>query len=165
MKIYNFYLFDRRGKCLFYREWNRENSSTNVEDSEKQMLVFGLLFSLKQLVQKLSPKQASLGTNNEGVSPTNLISFDDPGNLFSFSSDISTLHQFETKSGLRFVLNSERCNDSVLADIRKALRHVYSDIYVNFVVSNPLYLPGTSIAVPAFEAQLDTYILSLANKL
>ena len=54
-KIYNFYVFDRRGTCLLYEEWERPQTMLDDPD-EDQKLMFGLLFSFHQLAKKLSPK-------------------------------------------------------------------------------------------------------------
>ena len=51
--IYSFFLFTRSGACLYHEEWNRKPSK-NREADEK--LLFGLLFSLKSFIQKVSPK-------------------------------------------------------------------------------------------------------------
>lgn len=54
-KLHNIYIFNRRGACLFYKEWYRPRSTLSSNPDEDKKLMFGLLFSLKQLVQKLSP--------------------------------------------------------------------------------------------------------------
>lgn len=53
--IYNLYVFDKRGACLYYREWNRPHNALAAAPEEDRKLVFGLLFSMKQFVEKLSP--------------------------------------------------------------------------------------------------------------
>ena len=47
------------------------------------------------------------------------------------------LHYFESASGLRFVLTT----DLAATDMREALRHIYSQIYVECLTKNPLYRP------------------------
>jgi hypothetical protein len=71
--IYNFYVFNRKGACLYYEEWNRpqvlilyffgespleqlsQNTLSDDPDEDKK-LMFGLIFSLKELVRKMAPK-------------------------------------------------------------------------------------------------------------
>lgn len=53
--IYNLYIFSRTGTCLFYTEWYRPFSSLRDLPDEDRKLMFGLLFSLKQLMNKASP--------------------------------------------------------------------------------------------------------------
>ena len=48
-------IFNRHGQPLFYREWARPLAARNLSDEHK--LMFGFLFSLKQLVAKMSPKR------------------------------------------------------------------------------------------------------------
>ena len=99
--------------------------------------MFGFLFSLKQTVAKLSPKKG--------------------GGFYACSTSNYRLHYFETASGLRFVLTT----DLAATDMREALRHVYSQIYVETVTKNPLYTPGEPITCPAFTQTLERYMMSL----
>ena len=46
-------IFDRQGQPLFYREWDRPVP----QQKDEHKLTFGFLFSLKQLVGKMSPKK------------------------------------------------------------------------------------------------------------
>jgi len=48
-------IFNRAGACLYCREWSRPVPPTDQRQDNK--LMFGFLFSLKQLVQKMSPKK------------------------------------------------------------------------------------------------------------
>lgn len=51
--IFCFYIFDKTGKCLYYQELNRPYN-TFQNNAEEQKLVFGLIYSLRGFVQKLS---------------------------------------------------------------------------------------------------------------
>lgn len=53
MAVYCFYLFDRSGRLLCYREWCRARRTHAGEDDAKSM--FGLLFALRNFCSKLSP--------------------------------------------------------------------------------------------------------------
>jgi hypothetical protein len=55
MTIFNFYLFSKRGSCL-YAEWLRPRNPLASEPSEDRKLMFGLVHSLKLLMNKLSPR-------------------------------------------------------------------------------------------------------------
>ena len=50
-------IFNKQGVCLYYREWNRPVAASDVKQDQK--LMFGFLFSLKQLVAKMSPKKCA----------------------------------------------------------------------------------------------------------
>ncbi|CAM9371391.1 unnamed protein product [Choristocarpus tenellus] len=45
--IYNLYIFNRKGKCLYYREWNRPQNTLEDDQLEEQRLMFGMLYSIK----------------------------------------------------------------------------------------------------------------------
>ena len=49
-------IFSRSGQCLLYKECSRPAPPRDGEENEKKLL-FGYLFSLKQLVLKMSPKK------------------------------------------------------------------------------------------------------------
>ena len=53
--IFNLYIFDRAGTCLYYTEWYRPLSTLKDLPDEDNKLMFGLLFSLKQLMNKANP--------------------------------------------------------------------------------------------------------------
>lgn len=53
--IYNIYIFNRRGNCLFYKEYTRPFNSLKADPEEDRRLVFGMLFSMKDLSNKLAP--------------------------------------------------------------------------------------------------------------
>mmetsp|Transcript_4037 Transcript_4037/g.11716 ORF Transcript_4037/g.11716 Transcript_4037/m.11716 type:complete len:160 (+) Transcript_4037:92-571(+) len=156
LKMYNLYIFDRRGSCMYFHEWQHEAAGQAPREELDPKLVFGLLFSLKQLAIKLAPGSA-------GADPLALAR-DGAGNVTSFSTSTYTLHQFETASGLRFVLNTARCKEQVLVDVQAALRYVYSDLFVKLMVKNPLYTPGSPISNPNFTKQLDKYLVGVANR-
>lgn len=55
MTIFTLYIFSRRGACLYYAEWQRPHSTLKDMPEEDRKLMFGLLFSLKQLMNKMNP--------------------------------------------------------------------------------------------------------------
>ncbi|CAM9681997.1 unnamed protein product, partial [Sphacelaria rigidula] len=132
-----------QGKCLYYREWNRpQNTLENAaDDGEEQRLMFGMLYSLKELVTKMSKEPAAAG-------------------LHALKTATYTLHHLETGSGLRFVLNT----DNNAGDLRPNLKHLYSGIFVDYVAKHPQFNPvdGSPIRLPAFDARLEEYLRSLA---
>jgi hypothetical protein len=137
--IYNFYAYQRNGKCLYYREWNRPNNPLSENLVEDQRLVFGLIFSLQKLCLQLTPTPEV--TNQEGFQ--------------SFRTARYTLNFFETPSGIIFAVNT----DSPLQ--RTHMWHIYSNIYVPYVVRNPLYEMGETITAIKFKATLDDYIATV----
>lgn len=138
MTVFSFYLFDRAGTCLVYREWKRTMKLADASDDQKNM--FGMLFALRNFSQKLSPTP-------------------DAGMPHFFITDVYALHYFETPTGLRFVLVTSR--EFGGRDVVRHLREIYSDIYVEYAVKNPLYVRGAPITSYFFLQKLDTYIKSL----
>lgn len=54
MTIYNIYIFNRDGQCVFYKEWTRTKHSGLTQEMEfKQM--FGFITEIKSFVNKMSP--------------------------------------------------------------------------------------------------------------
>jgi hypothetical protein len=102
MTVHSFHIFDRRGKTLFTKRYvpkkNNNNNNNKDEDanknddeaeeerlSEQRKLVFGMLYSLRELSSSLSP-------------------VDGPGDLQFMKTGASNVYNYETVSGLRFVL-------------------------------------------------------------
>ena len=139
MPVHSFYLFDRSGTCLCYREWGRSVKAQDAGDDQKNM--FGMLFALRNFSMKLSP-QPSAGVPNH------------------FVTDVYALHYYETLSGLRFVLTTGP--DFGDEDIGLHLHEIYSEIYVEYALKNPLYRHGTPIRSELFDAKLDAYVRSLS---
>ena len=135
MTVHSFYLFNRQGTCLCYREWSRPSRVLNAANDQKNM--FGLLFALRQFSTKLSPKSIN-------------------DSLRTFTAKSYALHYYETPSGLRFVLTTSR--DYGRDDLVGHLKEIYTDIYVEFVVRNPFHVVGRPIDSPLFLAKLDDYI-------
>lgn len=140
--LYNFYVFNRKGKCLYYREWDRPLNTMADDPVEERKLVFGMLFSLKDLATKLSPNQ-------------------DNDSLRTVKTNAFNLHHYESPSGLMFVLNTH----SDLADLSSNLQFVYAQIYVDCIARNPLYRyqsnePFTS---SLFTSRLEDYLFSVVN--
>ena len=98
--------------------------------------MFGFLFSLKQLVGKMSPKRG--------------------GGFYACSTSAYKLHYLETASGFRFVLTT----DLATSDMREVLRHIYSQIFVECLTKNPLYHPGEPISCSLFTETLEKYMSS-----
>jgi hypothetical protein len=74
--IYYLYIFNREGTCIFYQEWHRANGKalrkappdvglditfaaasfdTNDGWQDEIRLMYGMLFTMKQMVEKLKP--------------------------------------------------------------------------------------------------------------
>eukprot|EP01041_Mallomonas_annulata_P002262 gene2262-4399_t len=140
--IFNLYIYNRKGNCLFYKEWSRPVNTLADDPEEEKKLMFGMLFSLKELTARMSP---SVG----------------PEGLHTVKTNSYTLHHFQSLTGLTFVLNT----DPEVSDLYQSLQYVYAQIFVECVVKNPLYRyhPDEPVNCPLFEKRLEEYIRSLAS--
>ncbi|KAL1510323.1 hypothetical protein AB1Y20_006643 [Prymnesium parvum] len=135
MLVYTLHIFNRSGTCMYYREWSRPVPNSDLKSNNK--LMFGFLFSLKQLVAKISPRKG--------------------GGFYACSTNVFKLNYFETPSGHRFIL----CTDLSAGDMREPLRHIYSHIFVECLVKNPLWRPNEEITNANFVQSIEKYITSL----
>jgi hypothetical protein len=135
--LFNFYIYNSRGKCLFYKEWRRPFYSLADDPEEERKLVFGMLFSLKDLTGKMSPQNSMDG-------------------LHAIRTNAYTLHHFQSVSGLMFVLNSEPS----IANMHTNLKEIYATLFIEYVSRNALYQfsPNQPIECPLFERKLEEYL-------
>ncbi|XP_071798403.1 trafficking protein particle complex subunit 1-like [Asterias amurensis] len=137
MTVFNLYIFDRNGVCLFYQEWNRHKHS-GLSQEEEFKLMYGMIFSIKSFVSRMAP-----------------VDFKD--GFTSFCTSAYKLHFHETASGLKFVMNTSL---SVIS-IKDELQYIYSALFVEHVVRNPLSKLGQPIDSHIFKTKLDSYIRGL----
>jgi hypothetical protein len=95
--IYSFYVYRRDGVCLYRINYNTPTGKSSVSTStpedeeaedEREKLVFGMAFSLKELITQLSPMDGSGKGRVECP-------------LGTVKTKQSTMHSFETLTGLR----------------------------------------------------------------
>ncbi|KAL3785292.1 hypothetical protein ACHAWO_005091 [Cyclotella atomus] len=167
MTVHALHIFDRKGKTLFTKRYTN-SKSTPAQDaeqlSEQRKLIFGMLFSLRELMGSLTP---------EGETPA----------LHSVKTGANTLHCYETLSGLRIALytnNNPTMNavgsragvENSRTSFQAALKHIYSEIWVECVVRSPLYRPrdirvneGEGMDVDGGEGRFDIRSTNFEQKL
>ncbi|KAI8420630.1 hypothetical protein MSG28_007874 [Choristoneura fumiferana] len=136
MTIHNLYIFDRYGTLLYYGEWNRSKNS-GMSGEEEGKLMYGMLFSIKSFVSKISP-------------------LDPKDGFLHYKTSKYTLHCLETPSGLKFVMNT----DNQAQGVRDLLKKIYAEIYVQYAIRNPLCGIGEPITSELFKNKLDAFIKS-----
>ena len=132
--IYNFYLFDKNGVLLYYHEWERRKTSgmTQIEEGK---LMYGALYTIKTFTNKLSPTDSTDGFQ-------------------SYTTSKYKLHQYETLTGLKLILNT----DTNVTAVKPLLQQIYSQIYVEYCIKNPFCKPGEPITSELFKTKLDELV-------
>nr|XP_043612190.1 trafficking protein particle complex subunit 1 [Erigeron canadensis]XP_043612197.1 trafficking protein particle complex subunit 1 [Erigeron canadensis]XP_043612205.1 trafficking protein particle complex subunit 1 [Erigeron canadensis]XP_043612210.1 trafficking protein particle complex subunit 1 [Erigeron canadensis] len=142
------YIFNRNGVCLLYREWNRPLRT--LDSNQDHKLMFGLLFSLKSLTAKMDPSSGDKGNLGVPQLPGQGCSF------HSFRTNTYKLSFMESPSGIKIILVTH----PKTSDLRESLKYIYN-LYVEYVVKNPLYSPGSPIRSELFNTTLDQYVRGL----
>ncbi|KAI9741939.1 MAG: TRAPP subunit bet5 [Cirrosporium novae-zelandiae] len=161
MVVYSFYIFDRHTECIYKRRWHHRplsasskasrplseaseipNGVTGIsrpalsaEDDAK--LVFGVVFSLRNMVRKMGG---------------------DDDNFLSYRTSQYRMHYYETATNIKFVMITDTRSNSM----RMALHQIYVNLYVEFVVKNPLspaeHPGGIGVDNELFEEGLDQFV-------
>ncbi|KIV90515.1 hypothetical protein PV10_07812 [Exophiala mesophila] len=163
MVVYSFYIFDRHADCIYKRRWASPANSTtarlpksssqayingtaanrptlSAEDDAK--LVFGTVFSLRNMVRKLGGEDDS---------------------FLSYRTSQYKLHFYETPTNTKFVM----LTDTKSGSMRIALQQIYVNCYVEYVVKNPLspveHPGGIGVDNELFEASLEQFVDRVLN--
>lgn len=152
MAVHSLHIFDRKGKTLFTKRYATATTATAENDdpeqlSEQRKLVFGMLFSVREITKMLAP-------------PTS----NDNSGLHSVRTGASTLHNYETASGLRFAMYTTPLLSGAVNGnkaVRDALHHIYNELWIQCVTRSPLYTPtAPNVNETNFEQKLDAFLKS-----
>ncbi|EAQ91352.1 hypothetical protein CHGG_03287 [Chaetomium globosum CBS 148.51] len=177
MTVYSFYIFDRHTECIYTKTWLPQTSSTS--DGQSSSVVGG------QQQQQHGPPGTSTATstsNNNNTMQLRASSADDAklifGTVFSLRNMVRKLggdddafvayrtahyklHYYETASNLRLVM----LTDTGTPSMRNVLHQVYINLWVEYVVKNPLspveHKRGVGVKNELFEMALDQFIRGL----
>lgn len=109
----------------------------SAEDNAK--LVFGTVFSLRNMVRKLGGDEDS---------------------FVSYRTSHYKLHFYETPTNLKFVM----VTDTKMNNLRIVLHQIYVSLYVEYVVKNPLspveHVNGEGVDCELFEVGLEQFLVS-----
>ncbi|KAF2404639.1 putative TRAPP complex subunit [Trichodelitschia bisporula] len=164
MVVYSFYIFDRHTECIYSRRWNPRPASSSSKASRPQSdiiansgepappqrkglsreddakLIFGAIFSLRKLVQRLG------GEDNH---------------FLSYRTGEYKLHYYETPTRMKFVM----VTDTKSNNLRVALHQIWANLYVEYVVKNPLspieHAGGVGVANELFEQGLERFVATV----
>ncbi|KAL2079413.1 hypothetical protein ACEWY4_025157 [Coilia grayii] len=137
MTVHNLYIFDRNGTCLHYSEWNRKKQA-GISKDEEFKLMYGMLFSIRSFVSKMSPLDMKDG-------------------FVSFQTSRYKLHYYETPTGIKIIMNT----DLGVPNCRDILHQIYSTLYVEYIVKNPLCVLGDTLQSELFNSRLDSFVRAL----
>jgi len=139
-----FIIYDRGGKPLFYRAWGADARTDPVAIDEHSKLVFGVVFSLRQVVPSLSS--------------------DPEAELHSFSTSAFTVHVFMPATGYRLVLGTYLASAKQQAEAQAFLEDAYVNAFVDLVMQDPTYEPGSKIYSLAFAKNLEARLAQLFGR-
>jgi hypothetical protein len=135
LAVHEFFIFERSGRLLFHRNFSR---AEGVAD-ERGKLVYGVLFSLKQMIPSLAPPDQ---ITEEGIR--------------SLTTGAFTLHSFESPTGYRFAVVTSVSSILQQLEVRANLEKIFSEIFVNLVMMDPTYKPGSKIESVVFDKSVAT---------
>ncbi|OBT65944.1 hypothetical protein VE03_03220 [Pseudogymnoascus sp. 23342-1-I1] len=191
MVVYSFYIFDRHTECIYSKLWARQDNPSSiagpghtkgrpVSDSssisndvtvdlgpararparlsakDDAKLIFGTIFSLRNMVRKLGGEDDRL----EHPQLNCLISLANATvcSFISYRTGQYKLHYYETPTSIKFVM----LTDTQSLNMRNVLHQIYVNLYVEFVVKNPLspveHPGGDGVANELFELALDQFV-------
>ncbi|KAK3379339.1 Longin-like domain-containing protein [Lasiosphaeria ovina] len=154
MVIYSFYIFDRHTECIYSKLWLPPSAAAAAAPalaapatpataniaSDDAKLIFGTVFSLRNMVRKLGG---------------------DDDAFISYRTGQYKLHYYETASSLRFVM----LTDTTTLSMRSVLHQIYINLWVEYVVKNPLapveHRRGDGVKNELFELGLDQFVRGL----
>ena len=100
-------------------------------------LLYGMLFSIKSFVGKLSPTDMKDG-------------------FTCYKTSKYRLNFYETPSKYKFVLNTDTAVTHPI--VRDLLQNMYSKVFVEYVIKNPMHVPGGSVNCQLFDTRVDEFV-------
>ena len=104
--------------------------------------MYGMLFSIKSFAGKLSPMDMKDG-------------------FTSYKTSKYRLNYYETPSMYKFVMNTDTSVTHPI--VRDLLQNIYSKVFVEYAVKNPMYTLGEPITCELFDTRLDEFVKSFAS--
>eukprot|EP01028_Stygiella_incarcerata_P001280 TRINITY_DN1210_c0_g1_i1.p1 TRINITY_DN1210_c0_g1~~TRINITY_DN1210_c0_g1_i1.p1 ORF type:complete len:140 (+),score=20.53 TRINITY_DN1210_c0_g1_i1:113-532(+) len=138
MVVFSLYIYDREGTCLYYAEWKRTLRTNTPEEDQK--LMYGLYFSLRAFTKEIAPK--------------------DTYGFQTYTTNVYRAHVFESGTGFKFILTT----DPSVENLRDQLHEFYSTVFLERVLRQPNYKPGTLLHTNEFFVKMtDDFIRMLSG--
>ncbi|GBF63707.1 transport protein particle subunit [Trichophyton mentagrophytes] len=201
MVVYSFFIFDRHAECIYQRQWypcpgtaaggaskdlhpsdgalsNGLTKDSHKSGSTDTRLVFGAVFSLRNMVRKLGGEDDKYGPHKPTLCDRRqeererkkryrvkvAVGDDEELTWFEWKSFVCyrtcqyKLHYYETPTNLKFVMMT----DTKANNMRLALHQIYVNLYVEYVVKNPLspveHPCGVGVYNELFEESLEQFV-------
>uniref|UniRef100_A0A4W5NBK2 Trafficking protein particle complex subunit n=1 Tax=Hucho hucho TaxID=62062 RepID=A0A4W5NBK2_9TELE len=77
--------------------------------------------------------------------------------FLTFQTSKYKLHYYETATGIKIIMNT----DLGVPNAKDILHQIYSTLYVEYIVKNPLCVLGEQLSSDLFSTRLDLYIRAL----
>ncbi|KAK2749874.1 TRAPP subunit bet5 [Myotisia sp. PD_48] len=167
MVVYSFFIFDRHAECIYKRQWPASLTSSSSKETHPTSdpaavsngvpgartftggadtrLIFGAVYSLRNMTRKL-------GGEDDRV-----------GSFVCYRTSQYKLHYYETPTNLKFVM----LTDTKTGNMRVALHQIYVNLYVEYVVKNPLspveHPGGIGMYNELFEESLEQFVTKVLS--
>jgi trafficking protein particle complex subunit 1 len=147
--------------------------ATNKHEDDAKLL-FGVVYSLRNMTRKLSTPYPLSPCPSRGLIFPHVLASDlqtrrgfwtiiveetyrSDDNFISYRTSKYKLHYYETPTLLKFVMITDAKADSK----RVVLHQIYVNLYVEFVVKNPLREIDGPVGVETFHLALDQFVRTL----
>lgn len=146
--VYRLLIFDKHYSCRLDRSWSTpspsRSESNQLTPEETLQLIMGMTYSLKNMLQKLSPSSTSDtdGISSPKSSASSLTTDSAPfPNLrdcsYTYLCSHYRLLYHEPPTGWKFVMLVEPCPAS--DDLAQLLPSFHANVFLRAVIQNPLY--------------------------
>lgn len=134
MVLYEFFVINAPGECLFYEDFISgqplEKLLADKTETGRLKHVHGISIAVKAFAKNMSPT---------------------PINAFkSFSTAKYKYSIYDLPSGLKFILLTSVDN----LDYTDVLKFIGKELFMEYVLRNPLYEKDTQIKIPAFREKV-----------
>ena len=148
---YSFFIFDRKGEKIFEKIW--KNYKQEPYDTK---FLYGFLYSLRDFITAIAPKEFVNSSSiiffwHQKINFEKNFSRSQYFNYFTTSS--YKCHYFQSTTGYKFILFTPKQDQN----FRDSLQKLYTDIFVEYVIKNPMHNIGDSITCFQFVEKFEKF--------